>query len=107
MVLENKHCIIAANLTEIFNICREKIGNYVVTVFAYSQISAEEYKNKSKEEPVIAKTNTFSKDLERNSEYIEYFNHVSIYAKSVLGENRGSVEEELINQIFRLFCEYN
>lgn len=107
MVLENKHCIIAASLTEIFNICREKIGNNVVTVFAYSQISAEEYKNKSKEETVIAKANAFSKDLERYSEYIEYFDHVSIYAESVLGDNRGGAEEELIDQIFRLFREYN
>lgn len=107
MASENRHSVIAASLTEIFKICREQLSNEVVTVFAYSQISAENYKKHTHEGTATAKANEFTKDIERYSKYIEYFDHVSIYAESVYGNKEGGAEEELIDQIFRLFRAYN
>lgn len=107
MSTENKHCIIAASLTEIFRLCKEQLNDDVVTIFAYSQISAENYKKRTKEGTANAKAAAVEKDIERYSKYIEYFDHVSIYAESVYGNTHGSADEELVDQIFRLFRSYN
>ncbi len=104
---ENRHCIIAASLTEIFRLCKEHMDDNVVTIFAYSQISAENYQKRTNEGTASAKAAAVEKDIERYSKYIEYFDHVSIYAESVYGNKHGSADEELVDQIFRLFRAYN
>lgn len=103
----NRHSLIAASLTEIFRLCREHLSNEVVTIFAYSQISVEQYQKKTSEITAMKKANSARKDLERYSKYIEFFDHVSIYAKDVYNDTKGGAEEELIDQIFRIFRAYN
>lgn len=107
MINKQKHCLIAASLTEIFNICRSKLDNNVVAIFAYSQISAENYRKRTKEGTANEKANAVNKDIERYSKFIEYFDHVSIYAQSVYKNSSSGPEEELVDQIFRIFRAYN
>lgn len=103
----NKHYIIAASLTEIFNLCKRELNNQVVTIFAYSQISAENYKKRSHEHTALEKAAAVDMDIERYSKYIEYFDHVSIFAESVYKNKPGGADEELVDQIFRLLRAYN
>ena len=49
---------------------------------------------------IRAETLNYSKD-------IAYYDHVTIYAESELSKQKGGKEEELIDQIFRLFRYYS
>ena len=104
---EKKHCIVAASLVDIFKYCKKAIGvKNVVTVFTYSQISSDEYQKKSSDSFTAEKSAASQKDIERYSKYIEFFDHVTIFAESTYGNVESGSEEELTDQIFRLFKAY-
>jgi len=56
---------------------------------------------------LLKKAKQFEKEIKKYSEYIEYFDHVTIFAKESIGNTGGSPEEELIDHMFRLFRAYN
>ena len=103
---ENKHCVLVASLIDIFDICKKWFKNQVVTVFAYSEISSEEFEKKSKAGTVDKKMVNFEKEIYKYSKYIADYDHVTIYAESELKSASGGRTEELIDQIFRLFRYY-
>ena len=86
--------------------CKKWFRNHVVTVFAYSEISSEEFERKSKAGTVDKKMLSFEKEIYKYSKYIADYDHVTIYAESELQSKSGGRTEELIDQIFRLFRYY-
>lgn len=105
---EKKHCVLVASLIDIYGICREKFSkDRVITVFSYSQISAEEYLAESRDGTTARKAKGFAKEIEKYSKYIADFDYVTIYAESLMGNNAGGSKEELVDQMFRLFRAYN
>lgn len=103
----NKHCVLVASLIDIFALCKEWFGDDIVTVFAYSEISSEEFEKNSKAGTVTRKLINFEQEIEKYSRYIAYFDHVTIYAESEMAKKNGGKKEELIDQIFRLFRYYS
>lgn len=104
---EDKHCVLVASLIGIFSICKKWFKNHVVTVFAYSEISSEEFEKNSKAGTVDKKMASFEKEIYKYSKYIVDYDHVTIYAESELERKSGGRTEELIDQIFRLFRYYS
>ena len=106
MKQNKKHCVLVASLIDIFELCKKWFKKSVITVFAYSEISSEEFERKSKASTVDLKMLSFEKEIEKYSNYIVYYDHVTIYAESELESKSGGRTEELIDQIFRLFRYY-
>lgn len=106
MIDQDKHCVLVASLIDIFGMCKKWFKNNVVTVFAYSEISSEEFEKKSKAGTVDKKMLSFEKEIYKYSKYIADYDHVTIYAESELESKSGGRTEELIDQIFRLFRYY-
>lgn len=106
MISQDKHCVLVASLIDIFGMCKKWFRNHVVTVFAYSEISSEEFERKSKAGTVDKKMLSFEKEIYKYSKYIADYDHVTIYAESELESKSGGRTEELIDQIFRLFRYY-
>lgn len=106
MLEQDKHCVLVASLIDIFGMCKKWFKNHVVTVFAYSEISSEEFERKSKAGTVDKKMISFEKEIYKYSKYITDYDHVTIYAESELESKSGGRTEELIDQIFRLFRYY-
>lgn len=107
MVEDGKHCLLVASLIDIFSICKTWFKNQVITVFAYSEISSEEFEKKSKAGTVDKKMLSFEKEIYKYSKYIANYDHVTIYAESELDSKSRGRTEELIDQIFRLFRFYS
>lgn len=106
MINQDKHCVLVASLIDIFGMCKKWFKNHVVTVFAYSEISSEEFEKKSKAGTVDKKMISFEKEIHKYSKYIADYDHVTIYAESEMESKSGGRTEELIDQIFRLFRNY-
>lgn len=113
MAKDSKHRVLVASLVNVFEYCKEKIDKMrVIPIFSYSQISKEDYEKQAESEIEILKSQSYD-DLIRYSENIIDFKHVIIYAETELKKQPGTVKgaggqkEELIDQMFRLFREYN
>lgn len=107
MIKSDKHCVLVASLIDIFSMCKKWFNNQVVTVFAYSEISSEEFEKKSKAGTIDKKIVNFEKEIYKYSKYISDYDHVTIYAESEMESKSGGRTEELIDQIFRLFRYYS
>lgn len=106
MLDEGRHCVLVASLPRIFELVRKYFNGNIVTVFAYSEISSAEFERHSKAGTVDKKMVGFEKEIEKYSRNIVAFDHVTIYAESALNKAAGAREEELYDQIFRLFRYY-
>jgi len=85
---------------------KQEFGEQVIVVFCHSQINEEEFLKKAKGTGTIAKIGNFRQQLH---DYVERFcdyRHVIIYAERELGRAIDGRQEELIDQLFRLFCAY-
>jgi len=79
----------------------------LVLIYNHSQISKNEYLTKSKDATARKKAKEFEKELEFYSDNITSFNHVFIYAEDEIGRQKDGRQEDLIDQIFRLFRAYD
>lgn len=107
MCKEGKHCLLVASHREIFELVRPYFENNAVRIFAYSQISEKEFREKSTAGVLEKKLESIRKETLNYSQNIAYYDHVTIYAESELSKQKGGKEEELIDQIFRLFRYYS
>lgn len=104
---DRKHRVLVASFVNIFEYCKNKIGNNnVVPIFTYSQISKSDYDKQAKSDIEKLKSQSYD-DLIRYSENIVDFEHVIIYAETQMRNEVGGQKEELIDQMFRLFRAYN
>lgn len=106
MLDEGKHCVLVASLPRIFELVKKYFNGNIVTVFAYSEISSAEFEKHSKAGTVDKKMVGFEKEIEKYSKNIVVFDHVTIYAESELNKAPDARDEELYDQIFRLFRYY-
>lgn len=104
---EKKHLVLVASLPEIFRWCEKFTSNNVVTVFAHSEISADEFAKKASSDAEIRKLERYSEEILKYSHNIALFDHVTIFAEEHINEKPGAREEELFDQMFRLFRYYN
>ena len=104
---ENKHLVLVASLPEIFEWCEKYTKRNVVTVFAHSEISAEEFAKVATSDSAMRKLDRYKEEIMKYSENITKFDHVTILAEEHINQIPGAREEELIDQIFRLFRFYN
>ena len=107
----NKHCVLVASLIDIFALCKEWFGDDIVTVFAYSEISSEEFEKNSKAGTVTRKLINFEQEIEKYSRYIAYFDHVTIYAESEMAKKNGGKKFFfcnflIIGHFFTVFGEF-
>ncbi len=87
------HVVVASNLG-VFNLMKKELGvNNVVVIYAHSQISGK-------------KVADFDRLLQSYVDNIVKYDHVAIFAQSLREENKSMEEEELIDQMFRLFRVY-
>lgn len=86
---------------------KDEFGDQVVPIYCNSQISKEEFQgNAVGDEIDIAKIEEFERQLTDFIENYMLFRHVVIYAENELGHASDSRQEELIDQLFRLFRAY-
>ena len=104
---EKKHLVLVASLPEIFKWCEKYTDNNVVTVFSHSEISVEEFKKAASSPAAIRKIARYPAEIMKYSRNISKFDHVTIFAEEHINKTPGGREEELIDQIFRLFRFYN
>lgn len=102
-----KHLVLVASLPEIFKWCDKYTNGNTITVFAHSEISVEEYKRIASSDAALRKLEKYSDEILKYSENIDKFDHVTIFAEDQIHEKSGAREEELIDQVFRLFRFYN
>lgn len=104
------HIVVASNFG-VFDILKKYLNqdendDNVIVVYSHSQISASDYQNNSDDITAIEKVKNFNKYLADYVNNIAYYNHVVIYARSKLKNDKSIDEEELIDQMFRLFRVY-
>lgn len=100
------HVVVASNYG-VFDLLKSALGEEnVVVVYAHSQISASDYQENSDDSTALEKVKNFNNRLLDYVENIAYYNHVVIYAQSKLKNEKSIEEEELIDQMFRLFRVY-
>ncbi|MCH5172345.1 MAG: hypothetical protein J1F31_05920 [Erysipelotrichales bacterium] len=85
----------------------EEFKNQAVTIYCNSQISQEEFMQKSSGDDVdLAKVSEMNNKIYEFIDNYMMFRHVVIYAENELGHASDSRQEELIDQLFRLFRAY-
>ena len=100
------HVVVASNLG-VFNLLKKRLGNNnVAIIYSHSQISEKEYLKNSNDISAKEKVKAFDKTLNDYVDNIVNYDHVTIYAQSQLLNSKTIEEEELIDQIFRLFRVY-
>lgn len=103
---EGRHCVLVASLPRIFKLVRPYFNGNIVTVFAYSEISSAEFERYTKAGTVDKKMVGFEKEILKYSKNIVAFDHVTIYAEQKVNKEADARDEELYDQIFRLFRYY-
>ena len=108
---ENRHRVIVASYGCVFRQIKKYYNknvddSNVVVVFAHSDISEEEFHKNSKEVNLENKKKEFVARLMDYVDNIVDYNHVLIFAEAKFTYERTSKEEELIDQLFRLFRAY-
>ncbi|MDR0307298.1 MAG: hypothetical protein LBI42_10745 [Chitinispirillales bacterium] len=102
----NKAQVIVLSDWDSIDKLRQEFGEQVIVVFCHSQIDEVEYRKKAMGTATEAKTRKFHQQL---NDYVEHFcdyRHVIIYAEKELGLASCGRQEELIDQLFKLFCAY-
>ena len=85
----------------------DDFGDQIVTIYCNSQISQDEFVRKMTGDDIdLAKASELSKKLFEFIDNYMLYNHVIIYAENEIGHQRDSRQEELIDQLFRLFRAY-
>ena len=98
--------IALSNISTILKL-KNEFGDQVVPIYCNSQISKEEFQgNVADDEIGRAKYEEFERQLNDFIENYMLFRHVVIYAENELGHASDSRQEELIDQLFRLFRAY-
>ncbi|MBD5131202.1 MAG: hypothetical protein HDT28_01195 [Clostridiales bacterium] len=102
-----KYRVLVASQYGVFNLFKRELGNdNVAVIYAHSQISETEFASNIKDAAVAEKREKFNEYLNDYVENIVYYDHVVIYAKSHLTSEQSIRDEELIDQMFRLFRVY-
>lgn len=105
--INGKYKVLVASQYGVFNIFKNQLGaDNVAVIYSHSQISEDEFVSSTKDEAVKAKRAKFNEYLNDYVENIVYYDHVVIYAKAHLTNEQSLKEEELIDQMFRLFRAY-
>ena len=105
--VKGKYKVLVASQYGVFNIFKNQLGaDNVAVIYSHSQISEDEFVSSTKDEAVKAKRAKFNEYLNDYVENIVYYDHVVIYAKAHLTNEQSLKEEELIDQMFRLFRAY-
>ncbi|MDR2717140.1 MAG: hypothetical protein LBB89_03620 [Treponema sp.] len=103
----NRHIVLTASLPNMFRICREHFGKEnVITAYTFSQISKKEHIENSINVTGPAKLQEYN-DILRYASHIEDFDYALIFAETSAINKSGNQKDELVDQMFRLFREYN
>lgn len=102
-----KYRVLVASQYGVFNILKRELGSEnVAVIYAHSQISEDEFARNVKDNAVKEKREKFDEYLNDYVNNIVYYDHVVIFAKSRFADGQSIKEEELIDQMFRLFRVY-
>lgn len=103
----DKYKVLVASQYGVFNILKCELGSdNVAVIYAHSQISEDEFARNVKDNAEKEKREKFSEYLNDYVNNIVYYDHVVIFAKSRFADAQSIKEEELIDQMFRLFRVY-
>lgn len=103
----DKYKVLVASQYGVFNILKRELGSEnVAVIYAHSQISEDEFARNVKDNAEKEKRDKFSEYLNDYVNNIVYYDHVVIFAKSRFADAQSIKEEELIDQMFRLFRVY-
>ena len=103
----DKYRVLVASQYGVFNILKRELGREnVAVIYAHSQISEDEFASNAKDSAVKEKREKFNEYLNDYVNNIVYYDHVVIFAKSRFADAQSIKEEELIDQMFRLFRVY-
>jgi guanylate kinase len=104
---EGKYRVLVASQYGVFNLFKQELGmDNVAVIYSHSQISESEFASTVRDKAVAEKREKFSEYLNDYVENIIYYDHVTIYATAHLSNEQSIKEEELIDQMFRLFRVY-
>ena len=99
--------VIALSDIDTINTLLHEFGDQVVPVYCNSQISKEEYGEKGEGDEIDnARLAVFEQQMDEFIENYMLFRHVVIYAENKLDHESDGRQEELIDQLFRLFRAY-
>lgn len=102
-----KYKVLVASQYGVFNVLKRELGSdNVAVIYAHSQISEDEFASNAKDNAVKEKREKFNEYLNDYVNNIVYYDHVVIFAKSRFADSQSIKEEELIDQMFRLFRVY-
>lgn len=102
-----KYRVLVASQNGVFNIFKNELGSdNVAVIYAHSQISVDEFASNATDSSVKEKREKFNEYLTDYVNNIAYYDHVVIFAKSRFAAGQSIKEEELIDQMFRLFRAY-
>ena len=103
--VQKKHLLLSISLPEIITWLKRFTKENVVSVFAYSEISVASFEDAFRRDPVFRWQGGY-REIMKYSENIAYYDHVTIFSESMLKEKPNARDEELIDQVFRLFRYY-
>jgi guanylate kinase len=104
---EGKYRVLVASQYGVFNLFKQELGiDNVAVIYSHSQISESEFASNVRDKAVAEKREKFSEYLNDYVVNIIYYDHVTIYATAHLSNEESIKEEELIDQMFRLFRVY-
>jgi hypothetical protein len=85
---------------------KKEFGEQVIVIFCHSQISEDEFTKKAKGTAIADKRENFRKQLDDYAERFCDYRHVIIYGENEIGHDSDGRQEELIDQLFKLFHAY-
>lgn len=104
---DGKYKVLVASQYGLFNILKKQLGvGNVAVIYSHSQVSESEFVKNVKDNAEKEKQKEFNKYLDDYVNNIVYYDHVVIYAKSNLSNKQSIKDEELTDQMFRLFRVY-
>jgi len=102
-----KYRVLVASQYGVFNLFKHELGiENVAVIYVHSQVSESEFASNIRDKVVAEKQEKFNEYLNDYVENIVYYDHVVIYATAHLSNEQSIKEEELIDQLFRLFRVY-
>lgn len=100
--------VIALSDIDTINTLSDEFEDQIVPIYCNSQISKEEYEDNAEGDDVDkARLDEFERQLDAFIKNYMLFRHVVIYAENKLDHESDGRQEELIDQLFRLFRAYD
>lgn len=102
----NRSQVLVLSDVETIKKLKKRYGDQVIVIYCHSQIDETEFKKNTTDANIEQKIKKFSKQLEEFAENYSIYRHVIIYAENEIGHESDGRQEDLIDQLFRLFMAY-